>query len=83
MASGFPLFDEFALQRQRLRAYGTMLSRRTCSSTHRTPGSDLIRVEVLDLVLDGRHEFIGDGAIDQAVIEAERQIGHCPDRDRQ
>src|SRR6185503_1596171 len=38
--------------------------------------------EVRELFLQVRHELIGDGAVDQPVVEREREVGHRADRDR-
>src|SRR5688572_6335697 len=58
--------------------YGTTPRRRT--SSWRT--LNLVDVELFELILDVRHELVGDGAVDEAVVVAERQVGHRPDRDR-
>src|SRR3954462_10128933 len=51
-------------------------------SGHSSISSHLIAVEVLELVLDVRHELVRDGAVNQTVIEPERQVRHGPNRNR-
>src|SRR4051794_34538037 len=55
--------------------YGTRPRRRTSSGR----ASAVIDVEVLQVLLDIGHELIGNGAVDDPVIVAKRQIGHRPD----
>ena len=48
----------------------------------RVATSDLVGVEVLQLLLDVRHELVGDRAVNQPMVEAQRQIRHRADRNR-
>src|SRR5204863_5189415 len=46
------------------------------------PRLDHVRIPVLERPFDERHEVIGDRAVDDPVIVAERQVPHRPYRDR-
>ena len=82
-ATGAALLDQRALQRrapprkERCRAAGLRERMRPTALQHARIG-----VEVLELLLDVGHELVGDGAVDQSVVVAERQVRHRPDRDR-
>src|SRR4051812_16625424 len=60
--------------------YGTSPSRRTSSG--RPIPSHAGRVELLEPLLDAGHELVGNGTVDQPVIEPERQVPHRPYRNR-
>jgi len=76
------LLHELALQRKGLGVRDDPESAHLDWTHEFTISSNLFAVEVLQLVLDIRHEFVGDGTVDQAVIETERQVRHRPNRDR-
>ena len=76
IAVGAALLDERALQGQRVAG-----RRRGRAAGLRADALHLVRVEVLEVLLDVGHELIGHGPVDQPVIEAERQVRHRPDRD--
>ena len=62
-------------------AYGTRPEPPDLCIAQRLPQTDS-RIPVLERLLHVRHELVGDGAVDEAVVVAERQVRHRPDRDR-
>ena len=70
-----------ALQRQRLGVRDAARAGGLSSIAHGDVRPDA-RIPVLERVLHVRHELVGDRAVDEAVVVAERQVRHRPDRDR-
>ena len=85
-AAGLAILDQPRCS-SRASAYGTSPSRRTSRRTVQPVSSDAPEAyscdssNVLDALLDVGHELVGDRAVDQAVIVAERQVAPQADAD--